>query len=61
VQLKVIWLVKLNMARQKRLNLPGAVYHIITRGLNGSAIFKDKADRDELLLRLAKSLDKSGF
>ncbi|OPY60054.1 MAG: hypothetical protein A4E56_02939 [Pelotomaculum sp. PtaU1.Bin065] len=34
------------MARQKRLNLPGAIYHVITRGLNGAALFKDQADRE---------------
>lgn len=44
------------MARQKRLNLPGAVYHLITRGLNGAALFKDNQDRKEIIRRLAESL-----
>ncbi len=44
------------MARQKRLNLPGAVYHLITRGLNGAAIFKDNQDHKEFIRRLAESL-----
>jgi hypothetical protein len=47
------------MARQKRLNLPGAIYHMITRGLNRMAIFKDKADRLEFLRRFALALDKT--
>ncbi len=28
------------MARQKRLNIPGAIYHVITRGINGSETVK---------------------
>ncbi len=47
------------MARQKRLNLPGAVYHVITRGLNRTAIFKDEADRGEFIQRLALALAKT--
>ncbi|OPY60055.1 MAG: Transposase IS200 like protein [Pelotomaculum sp. PtaU1.Bin065] len=49
------------MARQKRLNLPGAVYHVITRGLNGAALFKDQADREEFLRWLTQALDKTAF
>ena len=47
------------MARQKRLNLSSAIYHVITRGLNGAALFKDCADRDEFLRRLALALSKT--
>ncbi len=47
------------MARQKRLNIPGAIYHVITRGLNGTAIFKDAKDRKEFLTRLSTALEKT--
>ena len=47
------------MARQKRLNLPGTVYHVITRGLNRMPIFKDNADRNEFLRRFGEALDKT--
>lgn len=46
------------MARQKRLNIPGALYHVITRGLNRTAIFKDKTDRSEFLRRLGEALNQ---
>lgn len=42
------------MARQKRLNIPGAIYHVITRGLNGMTIFKDDKDRKAFLDRLTE-------
>ncbi len=48
------------MARQRRLNLPGAIYHVITRGINRMPIFKDRADRKEFLGRFAQVLDKTG-
>ncbi len=48
------------MARQRRLNLPGAIYHLITRGLNKTALFKDNHDRDEFLRRLEKALAQTG-
>jgi REP element-mobilizing transposase RayT len=47
------------MTRQRRLNLPGAIYHVITRGLNRAALFKDKADRKEFLRRFALALNKT--
>ena len=47
------------MARQKRLNVAGAVYHIITRGINRTDIFTDPRDRSEFLGRFAKALEKT--
>jgi putative transposase len=47
------------MARQKRLNLPGAIYHVIARGLNGAALFKDREDREEFLRWLKRALDNT--
>ena len=44
------------MARQKRIQIPGGIYHVITRGINRAAIFKDNADRCEFLRRLEEVL-----
>jgi putative transposase len=48
------------MARQKRLNIPGAIYHVITRGHNRVAIFKSHHDRREFIRRLECVLTKTG-
>ncbi len=48
------------MPRNRRLELPGALYHIIVRGIERRAIFIDDADRKEFLQRLAKALAKTG-
>lgn len=40
------------MARPVRIEYPGAVYHVVTRGNNRQAIFKDKQDRSGYLKRL---------
>jgi len=47
------------MARQKRLNIPGNIYHVITRGLNGMNIFIDSKDRKEFITRLSIALKDS--
>ncbi len=44
------------MPRQKRINIPGAVHHIIVRGLNGQELFYDDKDRIELISRLKTAL-----
>ena len=44
------------MPRQKRLDVSGAVYHVISRGIERRAIYKDDADRTEFLKRLAAAL-----
>jgi len=41
------------MARPIRLEYPGAVYHIITRGNNRQSIFRDDQDRTKYLEKLA--------
>ena len=48
------------MPRHRRLEIPSAVYHVIARGLERRAIFKDNADREEFLRRLAESLNSNG-
>ena len=44
------------MPRQRRLNIPGAIYHVITRGINRSIIFRQKKDREDFLRRLSEGL-----
>jgi REP element-mobilizing transposase RayT len=41
------------MARPIRIEYPGAVYHVITRGNNHQAIFKDERDRATYLEKLS--------
>jgi len=48
------------MPRQARIEIPGAIYHVITRGIERKEIFKDEADREEFLKRLAEGLQKTG-
>lgn len=40
------------MARPLRIEYPGAVYHVLTRGNNRQAIFRDDADRRVYLAKL---------
>jgi REP element-mobilizing transposase RayT len=40
------------MPRQTRIDAPGALHHIIVRGIERKKIFKDDADRDKFLERL---------
>ena len=46
------------MARPLRIEFPGAVYHVSSRGEGGSAIFLDKADRQCLLSVLAHGMQR---
>ena len=40
------------MPRRARIDAPGALHHIIIRGIERRAIFKDSADREDFLMRL---------
>jgi len=40
------------MPRQARIDAPGAVHHIICRGIERRQIFKDDVDRDDFVARL---------
>lgn len=42
------------MPRKSRLDIPGAVHHIIARGINRQKIFIDKTDYNDFLERLGK-------
>jgi putative transposase len=48
------------MPRHKRLNIPGGIYHVITRGLDGQVIFHDDLDRRDFIERLERSLGQTG-
>ena len=42
------------MPRQTRLDAPGTLHHLISRGIEGSKIFRTRGDREDFLGRLAK-------
>ena len=44
------------MPRQARLDTPGALHHIMVRGINKSAIFMDDQDRSQFLIRLGQKI-----
>ena len=41
------------MPRQPRLDAPGALHHVIGRGIDGVTIFRNRKDREDFLERLA--------
>jgi hypothetical protein len=43
------------MPRQLRIQYPGAMYHVMSRGNRGDAIFLDNVDRHDWLKTLAES------
>lgn len=47
------------MARETRLDHPGALHHVIARGIRGEAIFRDDLDRDDYLDRLARIAEQN--
>jgi len=48
------------MPRKARIDAPGAIHHIIVRGIERRKIFKDNSDRINFLDRLCKVLSKTG-
>jgi hypothetical protein len=46
------------MPRRSRIDAPGALHHIIARGINRQRIFKDDTDRDNFLIDSAISFRK---
>ncbi|MGK2905155.1 MAG: transposase, partial [Desulfuromonadales bacterium] len=48
------------MPRQPRLDMPGLVHHVMARGIEGRAIFRDDDDREAFLKRLMDGVNKSG-
>jgi len=44
------------MPRQARLDTPGALHHVMVRGINRSQIFNDDEDRSLFLTRLGENI-----
>ena len=42
------------MPRQARIDAPGALHHIIVRGIERCRIFKDNSDRESFVERFGK-------
>ncbi|MGE5278721.1 MAG: REP-associated tyrosine transposase [Acidobacteriota bacterium] len=49
------------MSRPLRLEYPGAVYHVVARGNERRAVFRDDRDRELYLARLQHYRDRFGF
>lgn len=47
------------MPRQKRLNIPGTIFHVIGRGIERRQIFVDDKDYEDFLERLESGLEKT--
>jgi hypothetical protein len=47
------------MPRRSRIDAPGAVHHIIVRGIERRAVFKNDADREKFLEKLETVLTES--
>jgi putative transposase len=45
------------MPRQPRLDAPGALHHVMARGIERKRIFKNKLDKEDFLKRLAELCD----
>jgi REP element-mobilizing transposase RayT len=48
------------MPRQARIDAPGAVHHVIVRGIERRKIFLDDQDRSNWIARLEKILTENG-
>src|SRR5678816_2675060 len=49
------------MPRQLRVEYPGAIYHIMSRGDRKKDIYLDDVDRQDFLKTLAETCQKTGF
>ena len=49
------------MPRKPRVEFAGAVYHVMSRGDHGEAIYQDDADRQRFLDSLAEACQKTGW
>ena len=49
------------MPRQLRVEYPGAIYHIMSRGDRKKNIYVDDVDRQDFLKTLAEACQKTGF
>jgi putative transposase len=44
------------LARPLRIEFPGALYHVTSRGNAGQAVFLDDTDRESLIAALAEAI-----
>src|ERR1051326_2964328 len=49
------------MARQTRIEYPGALYHVISRGIERRNLFRDQADHERYLGLIEKAVGRFGF
>jgi putative transposase len=49
------------MPRGARLDAPGALHHVMVRGIEGRRIFRDDRDRDDFIQRLARLVPATGL
>jgi REP element-mobilizing transposase RayT len=49
------------MPRKSRIDAPGALHHVIARGINRQRIFRDDPDKKNFLDRLSALLKDSGI
>nr|WP_321349309.1 transposase [uncultured Methanoregula sp.] len=49
------------MPRQLRIEYPGAIYHVMSRGDRSEPIFLDDVDRQDWVKKLAESCQKTGW
>ena len=47
------------MARKLRLQYPGAIYHVMSRGDRGKAVFRSRKDREAFLQTLGQACEKT--
>jgi len=48
------------MPRQARLDTPGTLHHVMVRGIDGVAIFRDDQDREDFLSRIGHLVESTG-
>ena len=53
--------VSIAMPRKLRVQFPGAIYHVMSRGDRREAIFRDDVNRQDFLKTLAEACQKTGF
>lgn len=49
------------MPRKKRIHAPGALHHVMSRGIEGRDLFTDDEDREIFLGIFAREITKTGF
>lgn len=49
------------MPRPLRVEYPGAIYHLMSRGDHREAIFRDEVDRHTFIRTLAETCEKTGW